>query len=86
MNQDVAVYATARITENRVLGEGIEAQRGTKLGDRGMMSLPFLLFACGLAAGWTQRRTAAMGFWVAGVLILLVLFKMQATNTLNISL
>jgi hypothetical protein len=51
-----------------------------------MMSLPFLLFACGLAAGWTQRRTAAMGFWVAGVLILLVLFKMQATNTLNISL
>ena len=25
-----------------------------------MMSLPFLLFACGLAAGWTSRREAAM--------------------------
>ena len=29
-----------------------------------MMSLPFLLFACGLAAAWTSRREAAMGFWL----------------------
>jgi len=36
-----------------------------------MMSLPFLLFACGLAAAWTRQRGAAMGFWVAGVLVLL---------------
>ena len=51
-----------------------------------MMSLPFLLFACGLAVGWTQRRGAAMGFWAAGVVVMLVLFQMQATDALNISL
>jgi hypothetical protein len=61
-------------------------RRGQSFGDRGMMSLPFLLFACGLAAGWTQRRGAAMGFWAAGVVVMLVLFKMQATDALNISL
>jgi hypothetical protein len=51
-----------------------------------MMSLPFLLFACGLAAGWMQRRGAAMGFWAAGVLVLLLLFHMHAMDALNISL
>jgi len=51
-----------------------------------MMSLPFLLFACGLAAGWTSRREAAMGFWVAGVLVLLVLFRFHATAVLNLGL
>ena len=49
-----------------------------------MMSLPFLLFACGLAAAWTSRREAAMGFWVAGVLVLLVLFRFHATDVLNL--
>ncbi len=51
-----------------------------------MMSLPFLLFACGLAAAWTSRRGAAMGFWVAGVLVLLVLFRFHATDVLNLAL
>jgi hypothetical protein len=51
-----------------------------------MMSLPFVLFACGLGAAWTQRRGAAYGFWVAGVLMLLVLFRMHATDVLNIAL
>ena len=51
-----------------------------------MMSLPFLLFACGLAAAWTSRRRAALGFWVAGVVLLLVLFRMHVTDVLNIAL
>ena len=50
-----------------------------------MMSLPFLLFACGLAAAWTRQREAAMGFWVAGVLVLLVLFRFHATDVLNLA-
>ena len=48
--------------------------------------LTFLLFACGLAAGWTSRCEAAMGFWVAGVLVLLVLFRFHATDVLNLGL
>jgi len=51
-----------------------------------MMSLPFLLFACGLGAAWTSRREVAMGFWVAGVLVLLALFQFHATDVLNIGL
>jgi hypothetical protein len=51
-----------------------------------MMSVPFVLFACGLGAAWTRRRTAALGFWVAGVVMLLVLFHLHATDVLNIAL
>ena len=51
-----------------------------------MMSLPFLLFACGLAAAWTGRRGAAMGFWVAGFFVMLVLFRIHTTEVLNIGL
>jgi hypothetical protein len=51
-----------------------------------MMSLPFLLFACGLAAAWTRQRGAAMGFWVAGVLVLLALFRFHAADVLNLGL
>ena len=51
-----------------------------------MMSLPFLLFACALGAGWTSRREAAMGFWVAGVVVFLVLFRIHANEVLNIGL
>jgi hypothetical protein len=51
-----------------------------------MMSLPFVLFACGLGAAWLHRRGAAFGFWVAGVLILLVLLRVHATDMLNIAL
>jgi hypothetical protein len=51
-----------------------------------MMSLPFLLFACGLGAAWLRQRAAAMGFWVAGLVVLLVLFRMNMTDVLNIAL
>jgi len=51
-----------------------------------MMSLPFILFACGLAAGWTSRREAAMGFCVAGAVVMLVLFRFHATDVLNLGL
>jgi hypothetical protein len=51
-----------------------------------MMSLPFLLFACGLGAAWLRQRGMAMGFWVAGVLAMLVLFRIHAGEVLNIAL
>ena len=51
-----------------------------------MMSLPFLLFACGLGAAWLRQRGAAMGFWVAGFVVMLVLFRIQMTEVLNIAL
>jgi hypothetical protein len=51
-----------------------------------MMSLPFVLFACALGAAWTRRRAAAVSFWVVGVLMLLMLFRVHATDVLNIAL
>ena len=50
-----------------------------------MMSLPFILFACGLGAAWLRQR-AAVGFWVAGVVVLLVLFRAHSGDALNIAL
>ena len=51
-----------------------------------MMSLPFLLFACGLGAAWLRQRGAAMGFWVARFVVMLVLFRIHMTEVLNIAL
>jgi Family of unknown function (DUF5993) len=51
-----------------------------------MMTLPFLLFACGLGAAWLRQRTAAMGFWAAGLVTLLVLFRVHISDVLNIAL
>jgi Family of unknown function (DUF5993) len=51
-----------------------------------MMSLPFILFACGLGAAWLRQRGAAVGFWVAGVVVLLVLFRAHSGDALNIAL
>ena len=51
-----------------------------------MMSLPFLLFACGLGAAWLRQRTVAMGFWVAGMVVMLVLFRIHASSVVNIAL
>ena len=51
-----------------------------------MMSLPFLLFACGLGAAWLSQRAAAVGFWVAGLVVLLVLFRIHISDVLNIAL
>ncbi|HEX5931382.1 MAG TPA: DUF5993 family protein, partial [Methyloceanibacter sp.] len=53
---------------------------------RTMMSLPFILFACGLGAAWLRQRGAAVGFWVAGVVVLLVLFRAHSGDALNIAL
>jgi hypothetical protein len=54
--------------------------------NRIMMSLPFVLFACGLGAAWLRQRAAAMGFWVAGLVILLVLFRAHYGDALSIAL
>ncbi len=51
-----------------------------------MMSLPFLLFACALGAAWTHWRSASVGFWVAGVVMLLVLFGTHMSDVLDIAL
>ena len=51
-----------------------------------MMSLPFLLFACGLGAAWLRQRGVAMGFWVAGMVAILVLFRIHASSVVNIAL
>jgi hypothetical protein len=36
--------------------------------------------------GWLRQRGAAMGFWVAGLVVLLVLFRVHMTDVLNIAL
>jgi hypothetical protein len=51
-----------------------------------MMRLPFLLFACGMGAAWLRQRWAAIGFRVAGLVVLLVLFRVHMTDVLNIAL
>jgi hypothetical protein len=51
-----------------------------------MLSLPFILFACGLAAGWTRRPATAMGFWLSGVLVLIALFRVHGAGVLDATL
>jgi hypothetical protein len=51
-----------------------------------MMSLPFVLFACGLGAAWLRQREVALGFWTAGLVILLALFRAHYGDALNIAL
>jgi len=51
-----------------------------------MMSLPFLFFACGLGAAWLRQRGVAIGFWVAGLLTMLVLFRIHVNEVLSIAL
>jgi hypothetical protein len=51
-----------------------------------MMSLPFVLFACAIGAAWLRQRGVAMGFWVIGLVAMLVLFRFHATEVLNIGL
>ncbi|MGH6734726.1 MAG: DUF5993 family protein [Methyloceanibacter sp.] len=51
-----------------------------------MMSLPFVLFACAIGAAWLRHRGVAMGFWVVGLLVMLVLFRFHVTEVLNIQL
>jgi len=51
-----------------------------------MMSLPFVLFACGLGAAWLRQREVALGFWTAGLVVLLALFRAHYGEALNIAL
>ena len=51
-----------------------------------MMSIPFFLIVAALAAAWYGRRRASLAFWAAGLLALLLLFRLHATEVLNLVL
>jgi hypothetical protein len=51
-----------------------------------MMSIPFFMFAGGMAVAYYGRRDAAMGLWAVGLVVLLFLFKLHATEALDIGL
>ena len=51
-----------------------------------MMSLPFVLFACAIGAAWMRQRGVSMGFWVVGLVAMLVLFRAHMDVVLNIGL
>jgi hypothetical protein len=66
--------------------QGNESFEGDQREGCAMMSLPFLLFACAIGAAWLRHRGVAMGFWVIGLVAMLVLFRFHATEVLNIGL
>jgi len=51
-----------------------------------MMSLPFFALVAGLGAAWAGWRGSALILWAVGVALLLVLFRLHATDTLNLGL
>jgi len=51
-----------------------------------MMSLPFVLFACAIGAAWMRQHGVSMGFWVVGLVAMLILFRIHVTEVLNIHL
>lgn len=51
-----------------------------------MMSIPFFGLLAGLICVLASRRRAALGFWVFSIVCLLVLFKLHATDPLNVVL
>jgi hypothetical protein len=51
-----------------------------------MMSLPFVLFACAIGAAWLRQRSVSVGFWLVGVVTLLILFRVHVAETLSIQL
>ena len=51
-----------------------------------MMSLPFVLFACAMGAAWLRHRSVSVGFWLIGVVALLILFHIHVTEVLSIQL
>lgn len=51
-----------------------------------MMFLPFLILLTGLGAAAAGRRGLALAVWGAGLLVLLALFRVHATDPLNIGL
>jgi uncharacterized protein DUF5993 len=51
-----------------------------------MMSVPFFVFVAGLAAVLAGWRQVALGTWAIGVVVLLALFRMHASDVLAIGL
>jgi hypothetical protein len=51
-----------------------------------MMSLPFVLFACAIGAAWLRQRSVSVGFWLVGVVTLLILFRVHISESLSIQL
>lgn len=51
-----------------------------------MMALPFLIYACGLIFVWKGSRRAALASWLIGTVLTVVLFRLHATDPLNIIL
>jgi hypothetical protein len=49
-----------------------------------MMSIPFFLVAAAMAAIWSGYRQAAVVLCAAGLVTLLVLFRLHATDTLSL--
>jgi Family of unknown function (DUF5993) len=52
----------------------------------GMMSIPFFLIVAALAAAWYGHRHASLAFWTAGLLALLLLYRLHATDVLDLVL
>ena len=50
-----------------------------------MMSLTFFLTVAALLAAWLGFRAVSLGLWAAGVLTLVVLFHLHATDVLNLA-
>jgi hypothetical protein len=51
-----------------------------------MMSVPFFLVVAAMAAAWSGYRQAAVVLCAAGLVALLVLFRLHATDTLALAL
>lgn len=51
-----------------------------------MMSIPFFLFAGGLAAIFYGKRNIAIALWALSLVLLLILFRLHATDQLHIGL
>jgi asparagine N-glycosylation enzyme membrane subunit Stt3 len=51
-----------------------------------MMSLPFFAAFVAMAAAWAGWRTVAMAMWALTVVMVVILFRLHATDALDIQL
>ena len=51
-----------------------------------MMSIPFFAGLLAMLAAWTGRRAVALWLWAATVGAILILFRLHATDALDIAL
>ena len=49
-----------------------------------MMALPFVGCLAAIGAAWAGQRTVALWLWAADVALLLVLFRLHATDALKL--